>query len=435
MTFSHNRFSGGDECHGRTFPGQLDVNYCNYACSGFEGGAVREQIRIQILGGCLMTRFRSLVLFFLPRKLFWRFSSETRLRKLRGLIRSPGLWALAFGTSIPTAALASRSAKLDRPESISVSASGEKIVVSNSGGRNVAIYSFADSRPENLDLRLTDVIADDQLFHYAHGAIFGVSDEIVLAVGEYSHSLTAIDVSLQQQNSDQSRILWTVSGRDNGLDNPADLALHPSGEWIAVTNRMGSGICILRLGEARGSSPPELVHSIDVSKLNSYGLAAPHGAAISPDGAYMFVTHKRYSKGRSDTGNSSVSVFSTEVQCPTDESWTPVAIKDYKSADLHHIACHPLLDIIALTSSTGDIEVLSWDREANALETIASIDVFRLGEGVKGISFMKNGEHLVITSELDEILFFELEEHVATFGNSPAAIQNPPLMATSKSPS
>jgi len=380
-------------------------------------GAVDEKFQIQTLGGRLLAVFRSLVLFFTPRKLFWRFYNKSRLRKLRRLIRSPGLWAFAFGTSIPTAALASRSAKLDKPESISVSASGEKIVVSNSNGRNIAIYSLADSRGASLDLRLTDVVAHDQLFHYAHGAIFGVSDEIVLAVGEYSNSLTAIDVSLQQKNSDKSRLLWTLSGCDNGLDNPADLALHPGGEWMAIANRMGSGICILRLGEAKGSSPPELVHSINVSKLNSYGLAAPHGAAISPDGAYMFVTHKRYFQVGPDTGSSAVSVFSTEAQCPTDENWMPVAIKVYKSASLHHIACHPLLDIIALTNSTGDIEVLSWDRQTHALETIAAIDVFRLGEGVKGISFMKDGEHLVVTSELDEILFFKLEEHVATLGN------------------
>jgi DNA-binding beta-propeller fold protein YncE len=353
----------------------------------------------------------------MPRKLFWQFYNENRLRKLRRLIRSPGLWAFAFGTSIPTAALAARSAKLDRPESISVSASGEKVVVSNSHGRNIAIYSFADSRPADLDLRLTDVIADDQLFHYAHGAIFGVSDENVLALGEYSNSLVAIDVGLQRKNSDQSRLLWTLSGRDNGLDNPADLALHPGGEWMAIANRRDSGICILRLGEAKGSSPPEFVRSITVSKLNSYGLAAPHGVAISPDGAYMFVTHKRFFNGGPDTGNSAISVFRTEAQCPTDENWMPVAIKEYKSASLHHIACHPVLDIVAITNSTGDIEILSWDRQAHALETIASIDVFRLGEGVKGISFMKDGEHLVVTSELDEILFFKLEEHVARLDN------------------
>lgn len=55
---------------------------------------------------------------------------------------------------------------------------------------------------------------------------------------------------------------------------------------------------------------------------------------------------------------------------------------------------------------------LSWDRASNTLEPIASIDVFRLGEDVKGIAFVKNGKYLVVTTELDEILFFELGRYV-----------------------
>lgn len=336
------------------------------------------------------------------------------LRCIRSLIRSPELWARSFKTSIPVAALASRDLRLNRPESLSLSASGEKLVVSNSRGRNIAIYSFCGEQPADLSLELTDLFADDRRFHFAHGAVFGNSDELVLALGEFSHSLTAIDTSGKQHDADQSPFLWTVSGPSNGLHNPADLALHPNGDWLAVTNREACGLCILRLGETRGYAPPERVNCIAISRLNSFGLAAPHGVAFTPDGRYMFVSHKRFRHSQTDTGMSAVSVFNAEGENPAEQHWAPVAIRHYPSAALHHIACHPHRDIVAVTNSTGDIEVLDWDRDSHVLEAIASIDVFRIGEGVKGISFVKNGQYLVVSTELNEFLFFEWKAHVSS---------------------
>jgi 6-phosphogluconolactonase (cycloisomerase 2 family) len=213
-----------------------------------------------------------------------------------------------------------------------------------------------------------------------------------------------------------SRVRWILEGVANGLDNPADIAIHPAGRYLVIANREASGLCFFTLPPDLRMEPPRLVLSRTVAELNGERTAAPHGVAFSPDGRFLFVTHKRFFKSQSDTGNSAVSVYRADADSFDRAQWLPVAARDFGREALHHVACHPSGRIIALTNSLGPVELLSWNPSSRDFTEVGSIDIFRQGEGAKGICFTKDGHYLAVTSELDEVLFFDLRRHTSFCG-------------------
>lgn len=335
-------------------------------------------------------------------------SSAQRLRKLRHHLPYPRLWSLVFGNAIPDVAITTKSLKLDRPESIHVSDSGDQVVISNSASCEILFCSLSKHSSRGFRAKRLAGILDKERFKYAHGAIFGFSDAFVMALGEYSHCLSAIRLTKAADGEVQPAIIWTISGREHGLYNPADLALHPSKQWLAVANRRQLGLSFLRFSDTADLSNPTVAGSIDIPTLNGHGLAAPHGVAFSSDGDFMFVTHKRFFQSRGDRGHSALSVFATADGSLPHGGVAPLAVLDYQLQSLHHVACHPSLDIVAITNSRGTIDVLEWSRRDLKLTQLAAILAFRIGEGVKGVAFTRDGAYIMVTSELNEILFFRL---------------------------
>lgn len=335
--------------------------------------------------------------------------SESNLRDLRQRLPYPGLWALCFGKARPALAFATADLGLERPESIDVSVSGDRFVVSNSAADEIAVYALARSPRGHYRISRVAALQDTGRFRYAHGAVFGRSDDLVVAVGEYSHALSGISLGRTADGEIQPEVLWTISGRDYSLHNPADLAFHPSGEWMAVANRRNHGVSFLRFRSPAGIDPPFLEGSLDLEALNTHGVAAPHGVAFSAGGELMFVTHKRYFGGPEDTGRSALTVFPTGHGPALGERAVPLVIRDYQLQSLHHVACHPTRNIVAVTNSLGTIDIYAWRTEPFCLELLAAVPAFRIGEGIKGIAFTRDGAFMVVTSELNEILFFPLD--------------------------
>jgi hypothetical protein len=362
-----------------------------------------------------MKNVRSLVFYRGSRRLLHRVLipyTTKFLRILRHLLPYPRLWSLGFNQVVPDAAFAARSLRLNRPESISVSGSGDRIVISNSGSCEITVFLFGTG--SKLHASRYIAIKNKNLFNYAHGAVFGSFDHIVLALGEYSHALSAISMEKYGDGEAEPKILWSISGRKHGLHNPADLALHPSEEWLVVANRKKPGLSFLRFNGTCGTVAPILEYSIDVPTLNAYGVAAPHGVAFSTDGDFMFVTHKRYANNPADCGHSALTVFKTVNSSMPLQNAGPLAIKNYRSGSLHHVACHPSLSLVAITNSLGTIDIYEWNRELVQLGKIAAISAFRIGEGMKGIAFTNDGACIMVTSELNEILLFRVDKVTGT---------------------
>lgn len=121
-----------------------------------------------------MKNVRSLVYYRGPRRLLHRVlipCTTKFLRILRHLLPYPRLWSRGFNQAVPDADFAARSLRLNRPESNSVSGSGDRIVISNSGSCEITVFLFGTG--SKLHARNNITIKNKNLFNYAHGAVFG----------------------------------------------------------------------------------------------------------------------------------------------------------------------------------------------------------------------------------------------------------------------
>lgn len=356
----------------------------------------------------------SLLVSRLFKRGYWRFLKEKNIRRLRSLVRQPQLWARLFNATVPCSFSASRGSRLNRPETIRISASGKRAIVSNSHSRSITVYSIDRENSAKLRLQLIDYFSDDHLLHYAHGATFACSDKLYLAVGEYSNTLSAVS-SEKGKPQISNRVVWSLKGLSNGLDNPSDIAIHPSQRYLVIANRLTSGLCFFSIGDDLQSEPPELVLSLTIPELNKVNVAAPHGVAFSANGRFLFVTHKPHVWSKGDAGHSAITVYRADAEIFEAEHWAPLAVQYYEFESLHSIDCHPTDSIIAFTDTRGPLQILSWDQESHKFSDVGKIDVFRQGEGAKGVCFMEDGNHIAVTSELDEVLTFNLRKHAQLF--------------------
>jgi hypothetical protein len=282
--------------------------------------------------------------------------------------------------------------------------------VSNTGSSGIAVLDITTSLFGRYKITAQEVFIDKELYRYAHGS-FGANDSAVIAIGKYAHKMSAFSLK-ETHPQDSSRVLWVVSGPANGLDHPADVALHPGGQWLAVANRMVAGLAFFRMKDPSLQKAPDYSSQIDTLSLNLLDVGAPHGVAFSPCGNFMYVTHKPYFNNPSDTGQSAVSVFSCNSTPPDGSRWEPVPIYDCGSAELHHVAAYPNEWLLCITNSQGDAEIFEWCPDNATIEHRGSIDIYRIRGGGKGIAFTNSGEHIMVTTELNEILFFKLSRYV-----------------------
>ena len=328
------------------------------------------------------------------------------LRLLRRALPFPGGWARAFGKAVPAGCYTS-ARYLRRPESLCFSGDGELLAVSNSAGASVGVFGVEIPVGGLPAITLREIVCDGSVLEYAHGATFVQGDGFLLCVGEHSQALSTIRLSRQTEAGPGPRVLWSQCGCDNGLDNPADIAMHPSGDWCVVANRKFTGLSFFSLPESLEDKAPAFRTNVDVGVLNQRGIAAPHGVGFSATGERMFVTHKRFTGWgyRGGAGRSGVSVWNVAQGYPSAPE-DLLAFEDYEDAHLHHVACHPRLPYVAVSNSRGNAEVLYWDESRRKLYRVDSIDVFRIGEGAKGVAFTPDGHFIALSTELAEVLFF-----------------------------
>ena len=352
-------------------------------------------------------------------------------RLLRRVLPFPGGWARVFGRTVPAGCYTS-ARYLRRPESLCFSSDGSLLAVSNSGGASVGVFGVGNPVATPPAIALRDLVCDGSVLKYAHGAAFAQGDRFLLCVGEHSQALSTIRLGRNAETGQGPRVLWSQCGCDHGLENPADIAMHPGGRWCVVANRKFTGLSFFSLDDHLEDKAPTFRANIDVGVLNEHGIAAPHGVSFSATGERIFVTHKRFTGWgyRGGAGRSGVSVWNVaRVYPPALEDL--LAFEDFGDAHLHHVACHPRLPYVAISNSRGNAEVLYWNESGGDLDRVDSFDVFRIGEGAKGVAFTPDGHFIAVSTELAEILFFPFrpgDRHAAT----PCAAEGLPDTASRK---
>ncbi len=310
---------------------------------------------------------------------------------------------------------AAKGVGLDKPETVSLSDDGTKAIVSNALGRSISVFELSEHHRFNKVLSKYLELDHATLLNYAHGAVFALNDNLALCVGEHANALSAFDVSGRSVGKAHAKPLWEIRGTHVGLDNPADLAIHKDSNQLVVANRRSGGFSFFELPQDLRSEPVRPQWALPTNKLNERGISAPHGVVVSADGRFLFATHKPFYLNNEDTGESAVTVFDFQALLNAREMVDPLAVIKRGRHLLHHIAYHDDTHCVAVTDSQGPVTLYHWDAELFSLLPIGSIDVFRIGEGVKGVCFTADGTHLFITSELDEILSFRVQDHTSNY--------------------
>ena len=202
-----------------------------------------------------------------------------------------------------------------------------------------------------------------------------------------------------------------LDGEGSGLDHPAAVRFHPSGEFLAVVNRQGGGgVSLYRCEQIDGdfrveSTPSQGIWEDDFLKC---GLAAPHDVDFSGDGACMVVNHKRFFMNERAQGESDLSIFACGDSTPISLEQAPQFVELAGNTCLHSVACNPVGPFFAVSNERDAVEIYQWRSEESSVSRIGAISIDRAGglEGPKGVAFTSDGDTLVVTTVLNQVLFF-----------------------------
>lgn len=246
------------------------------------------------------------------------------------------------------------------------------------------------------------IISDQQDLDYVHDTAFAPSGEHLAVVARKSNSLL---IYKWQRIGDQSVDMvniQTIQGASNGLEAPAAVAYHPGGNYVAVANRMSHGISIYKRSEDGFLKKP--VQILGEMELLDKRLPSPQGLEFSPDGKYLIALHKRFFRSPHQA-DSALAVFKWSDN-RLDEN--PVHIKGYENSDLHLVSFHPSGKTVAVAYEKEGVDILKWDAENVTLDFEYNIPLIPIGDGAKGIGFAPDGNHVVTSTDLNKVLFFDL---------------------------
>ena len=111
--------------------------------------------------------------------------------------------------------------------------------------------------------------------------------------------------------------------------------------------------------------------------------------------------------------NSGISIFKTKDVYEDPFKCKPFLIQKDGSESIHSIAFNPKdNNIIACTNEYKGLEIYRLDLENKRLLLKDRIKLFQIGQGAKGICFTRDGKFIVITTEMNEILFYDYMKYL-----------------------
>ena len=332
-------------------------------------------------------------------------------RAFRRYLPSPRLWATLIGVRVPSRSIAGRTTALARPEGVAFTRAGDLMAVSNSGSNSITIYTTKNGAGHSFSDLPTCTIKNSTYLNYVHGVAFSPCGNILAAAARESHSVALFFRADRRSAVFEQEPRCVLSGDGAGINNPAGVSFHPSGEFIAVANRKGDRCITLHRCEQTQddfrleSTPFQCVSEDDFLK---HGLAAPHDVDFSGDGAYMVVCHTRFFKNEYPQGESGLSILVCGDTSPISLDRAPKFTELTGRAPLHSVACNPASPFFAVSNERHSIEVYQWRSEESSVSRIGTISIDRAGdrENPKGVAFTSDGDELIVTTTLNQVLFF-----------------------------
>lgn len=322
------------------------------------------------------------------------------LKKIRTTYPNPIFWARLTFHPVPSSYIVGEKQGLYRPEAIVFSPDGNHIALSNSARHSISFYSKDDST--TFKKEPCGTISDPQKLYYVHDSSFSPDNKTLAIAAREDQSISTYAILKKSDGKMECFWIHTTKGQENGLGSPAGISYHPSGKWVAVANRKKTGISVYRISQdgTIEDSPAQIISQND---LDRQGLTAPHGLDFSPDGEYLAVVHKRFGSSIAFQ-DSSFSVFRWNSNSLEDKA---LVIVPYGGVKVHLVAFHPSSRIVGLANEDDGVDLLKWIPEENKTEKVRTIRLLKIG-GAKGIAFAPLTEQVAVTTDLNEVLFFNM---------------------------
>lgn len=324
----------------------------------------------------------------------------------------PKFWAAVSSHRVPTRSIAGNRSGLNRPEGVAFSPSGDLMAIANSSAYAVNLHARTTSPESVYQCEPFCTITDPDRLDYVHDIAFSPCGKMLAAVAREAHSISLFARNTERLDWFATKPTYTIQGEECGLSFPSGVAYHPTGQWLVVANRYSQGItCYRKRGPASDASFESVpFQTISENELLANDLAPPHGVDFSPDGRFLLIAHDKFRSLAHIQGESGLSVFRCNAAPGIGidpNQFYPLFKGLFRP---HATAFHPSGNFFAVAKQLLGVEVFQWHHETRTATSIATIPLLQAGQsksqGAKGVSFTRDGEQLVVTTQFDEVLFF-----------------------------
>lgn len=324
----------------------------------------------------------------------------------------PELWAKVNRVRCPHITLFGARSSLARPEGICFSPDGKLLAVTNSSGGSVSFFSRLQSDPTLFEPKPTQIIHTPQLMRFPHAAAFSPCGDVLAVACRDNHAIAFYAKKTPGPDRFETAPRWTLRGENSGIHFPAGLAFHPGGHWLAVANRgTGPGFSVFSFRSAAGvfEIGPGPIQRISEAELARYGLAVPHDVLVSADGKMLIAIHERFYGNPAYSGQSGIAAFAFR-SVGLDSGKPPLLSIKSGNASLHSVAEDRYWGHLAVTDGRDMVEIHRWSPAKERLVQIGKLRVCRGWglSGAKGVAFTDGSDALVVSTELNQLLFFRI---------------------------
>lgn len=335
--------------------------------------------------------------------------------RFRKYLPDPKITARLYGTEKPVSYIKGMKTRLSRPETVVFSPSGDLMAVVNSELTNaVVFYDRDESQTSHFASKPFHIISNPDLV-FAHDAALTPCGNYIAIVARDTHNVLMYKLHRENEKNMTTKLIWSFSGDESALSFPHSVKFHPSGTMMAVGNQLKYGVALYYAKGSNGEFDSKPFQTISEDDLFKGGMAPSHCLDFSPDGKYLAVTHRTFYMNKDSKGESGLSIFAVPDESEKGLDPEPLVFIPYEWADfLHSVAFSPSGELLALVLSARDIEFFSWQEEHQTLKKLGSIHVYngRFGEGPKGVTFTNDGKQITVTTEFDEVLFYDVDQMI-----------------------
>ncbi|CRX39466.1 WD40 repeat domain-containing protein [Estrella lausannensis] len=305
-------------------------------------------------------------------------------------------------SSPPLYTIEGAASKLNHPEGIAFSPSGDFIAVANARSNNILFYRIFENDISKMTPEPAFIMKGHPAFSYPHDLSFSPGGEHLAIVSSYSNKIT-IHERDEVSGFYKSEAMAVIHGKKAGLRNAHTVKYNPAGNRLAVCDVAGNSVALFKRSNNHYDEIPCQILSLPLSLMDR-----PDGVAFSSDGSLLAATSH---------ATHSVILFANDPTAADEYDPIPIQILHGEETGFHFthsLAFHPFDHTLVVSSAAGKKTVAIFRRqpgEALSYPLIPSqileiynpltyhMHVYEPEEGgVKGVAFSPSGKVLAILS-------------------------------------